>query len=145
MYSNLIGSKSPQTQEAQENQKFCYQMATETKEKKTKVLNETVTREYTIHMHKHMHGTTFKKRAPKAIKVIREFARKQMKTEDVRLDPSLNKMVWSRGVKGVGIRIRVRLSRRRNDVEDSKHKLYTYVTPVEVASFKGLETTTVDE
>lgn len=117
----------------------------ELKDKKTKVLNETVTRDYTIHMHKHMHGTTFKKRAPKAIKVIKQFAQKTMKTEDVRLDPSLNKLVWSRGVKGVGVRLRVRLSRRRNDQEDSKHKLYTYVTPVEVASFKGLETAVVEE
>jgi hypothetical protein len=32
---------------------------------------EVVTREYTINLHKALHGATFKKRAPKAIKVVR--------------------------------------------------------------------------
>ena len=98
-----------------------------------------MTREYTIHLHKHVFGTTFKKRAPKAIKVIREFARKTMGTADVRVDPSLNQSIWSRGIKTVPHRIRVRLSRKRNDAEDAKEKLYTYVTVVPVASFKGNE------
>ena len=30
-----------------------------------------VSREYTINLHKALHGTTFKKRAPKAIKAVR--------------------------------------------------------------------------
>ena len=37
-------------------------------EKRTK---EIVTREYTINLHKALHGVTFKKRAPKAIKAVR--------------------------------------------------------------------------
>ncbi|KAJ3186127.1 60S ribosomal protein L31 [Irineochytrium annulatum] len=115
-------------------------------QKKTKsTLNEVVTREYTIHMHKHLHGRTFKKRAPFAVKVIREFARKTMGTADVRLDPSLNKEVWHRGVKSVPHRLRVRLSRKRNDSEDAKEKLYTLVTAVPCTNFKGLQTQTVDE
>jgi large subunit ribosomal protein L31e len=61
-----------------------------------------------------------------------------MGTKDVRMDPSLNKQVWARGVKAVPHRIRVRLSRRINDAEDAKEKLYTYVTFVAVASFKGM-------
>merc|ERR1711976_939083 len=80
---------------------------------------EVVTREYTINLHKRLHGITFKKRAPRAIKEIRKFAQKQMNTEDVRIDIRLNKQVWSRGVKNVPYRIRVRLSRRRNEDEDS--------------------------
>jgi large subunit ribosomal protein L31e len=118
---------------------------TEVKKTAKSALNEVVTRDYTIHMHKHMHGATFKKRAPKAIKVIREFAQKTMGTADVRLDPSLNKAVWKNGVKGVGFRIRVRLARKRNDDEDSANKLYTFVTPVEVGSFKGLQTEVVEQ
>jgi large subunit ribosomal protein L31e len=55
---------------------------------------DTVSREYTIHLHKRvctaslllfediltyqLHGTTFKQRAPKAIKCIKEFAQKSM-------------------------------------------------------------------
>ncbi|KAJ3110051.1 60S ribosomal protein L31 [Phlyctochytrium bullatum] len=104
-----------------------------------------VTREYTIHLHKHLHGRTFKKRAPTAVKVIRKFAEKAMGTTDVRLDPSLNKEVWKQGIKNVPHRIRVRLARKRNDAEDAKEKLYTLVTAVPVTSFKGLETQNVDD
>jgi large subunit ribosomal protein L31e len=46
--------------------------------------------------------------------------------------------------RNVPFRVRVRLSRRRNDDEDSPNKLYTLVTYVPVASFKGLQTENVD-
>ena len=68
-----------------------------------------------------------------------------MGTSDVRLDPELNKFVWKNGVKSVEHRIRVQLARKRNDDEDSKEKLYTYVTPVAVSSFKGLQTQVIDQ
>ena len=41
-------------------------------------------------------------------------------------------------------RVRVRLSRRRNDDEDSPNKLYTLVTYVPVESFKELQTENVE-
>lgn len=96
-----------------------------------------VSREYTVHMHKHCFGRTFKKRAPHAIKVLRTFATKMMKTQDVRIDVDLNKQLWARGIKATATRVRVRLSRKRNDAEDAKEKFYTHVTFVPVASFKG--------
>ncbi|MCS4558719.1 60S ribosomal protein L31, partial [Shewanella sp. C32] len=40
--------------------------------------DEVVTREYTINLHKRLHGCTFKKKAPNAIKEIRKFAQKAM-------------------------------------------------------------------
>merc|ERR1712017_57219 len=46
--------------------------------------------------------------------------------------PELSKAVWSKGVKNVPHRIRVRCERRRNDDEDAKEKLYTIVTHVMV-------------
>lgn len=48
------------------------------------------TREYTIHLHKRIHGVGFKRRAPKAIKEIKMFAKKMMGTEDVRIGVRLN-------------------------------------------------------
>jgi len=93
-------------------------------------LTEVVAREYTIHMHKRLHGVTFKKRAPKAIKEIKAFAFQAMGTTDVRVDPQLNKKVWEQGVKGVPYRLRVRISRKRNDEEGAKEKLYSYVQAV---------------
>lgn len=115
------------------------------REKKGKsALSEVVTREYTIHLHKRLHGIGFKKRAPRAIKEIRKFAEKQMGTPDVRVDTRLNKFIWSKGVRNVPYRVRVQLSRRRNEDEDSIHKLYTLVTHVPVTTFKGLQTENVD-
>lgn len=115
------------------------------RDKKTKTLNEVATREYTIHVHRRIHGVGFKRRAPRAIKAIKEFAEKQFGTPDVRIDTRLNKFIWSNGIKNVPYRVRVRLSRKRNDDEESIHKLYTLVQHVPVASFKGLQTENVDE
>jgi len=107
-------------------------------------MSEVVTREYTINIHKRIHGIGFKRRAPRAIKEVRKFAEKQMGTSDVRIDTRLNKHLWSKGVRNVPFRVRVRLSRRRNDDEDSVHKLYTLATHVAVTSFKKLTTVNVD-
>jgi len=108
-------------------------------------IQDVVAREYTIHLHKRLHGVTFKKRAPKAIKEIKDFATKAMGTSDVRVDPQLNKKVWEQGVKGVPYRIRVRISRKRNDEEGAKEKLYSYVQAVNVKNPKGLVTAVVEE
>jgi len=105
---------------------------------------DVVTREYTIHLHKRLHGVSFKKRAPKAIKEIKEFALKQMGTHDVRLDPQLNKEVWKQGIKGVAYRLRIRISRKRNDEENAKEKLYSFIEAVNVKNPKGLQTTVID-
>ncbi|KAI6160764.1 60S ribosomal protein L31 [Pisolithus thermaeus] len=111
---------------------------------KRSALQDVVTREYTVHLHKRVHGRSFKKRAPWAVKSIVEFARKAMGTSDVRLDPKLNQALWAQGIKSVPHRIRVKLERKRNDEENAKEKLYTYATHVPVTSFKGLQTTVVD-
>ena len=103
-------------------------------------INEVVTREYTINIHKRIHGVGFKKRAPRALKEIRKFAMKEMGTPDVRIDTRLNKAVWAKGIRNVPYRIRVRLSRKRNEDEDSPNKLYTLVTYVPVTTFKNLQT-----
>nr|XP_037272763.1 60S ribosomal protein L31-like [Rhipicephalus microplus] len=117
----------------------------EKREKRGKsTLNEVVTKDYTIHLHKRLHGIGFKKRASRAIKEIRKFAEKQMGTSDVRVDTRLNKFIWSKGIRSVPFRIRVRLARGRNEDEDSPNQLYTLVTYVPVESFKKLQTVNVE-
>ena len=79
-----------------------------------------------------------------------------MGTSDVRIDPKLNQGVWARGIKTVPHRLRVKLESafifydvwrrsglmvfvflgKRNDEENAKEKLYTYVSHVPVTSFK---------
>ena len=43
--------------------------------------DEVVTREYTVHLAKRLHGVGFKKRAPRAVKEVKAFAKKMMGTE----------------------------------------------------------------
>ena len=88
------------------------------KKKGRSTLNEAVTREYTINIHKRMHGVGFKKCAPRALKEIRKFAMKEMGTPDVRIDTRLNKAAWAKGIRNVPYWIHVWLSRKRNEDED---------------------------
>ncbi|EKX54579.1 large subunit ribosomal protein L31e, cytoplasmic [Guillardia theta CCMP2712] len=113
--------------------------------KKGTRVNEIVTREYTINIHKRLLGMTFKRRAPRAVSEVKKFATKAMGTSDVRVDQKLNKFLWSKGVKNVPYRVRVRIARKRNDDEDAKEKLYSLCTLVEVKTFKGVGTTIVQE
>lgn len=91
--------------------------------------------------------STFKKKAPKAIKEIRKFAQKAMGTKDVRVDVKLNKHIWSRGIRSVPRRVRVRIARKRNDDEDAKEELFSLVTVAEVPTegLRGLGTKVIEE
>uniref|UniRef100_F1SLI2 Large ribosomal subunit protein eL31 n=1 Tax=Sus scrofa TaxID=9823 RepID=F1SLI2_PIG len=102
-------------------------------------INEVVTREYMINIHKRIHGVGFKKCAPRALKQIRKFAMKEMGTLDVGID-RLNKAIWAKGIRNVPYQIRMRLSRKPNEDEDSPNKLYTLVSYVPVTTFKNLQT-----
>jgi large subunit ribosomal protein L31e len=106
-----------------------------------------VSRDYTINLHKRLHGLVGKKRAPRAIKEVKKFASSAMNTKDVRIASSLNKALWAQGIKSVPVRIRVRLSRKRNeDEEKGGDKLYTLVEHVPLApgeTYKGLVNETV--
>lgn len=68
-----------------------------------------------------------------------------MGTSDVRIAPELNKKLWERGVTGVPHRLRIRIARKRNDEENAKEKLFSYVSHVDVPSVKGLQTEVVSE
>jgi large subunit ribosomal protein L31e len=110
-----------------------------------KVKPDLVTRDYTVHLSKRIHKLQFKRRAPRAVKEIKKFAEAAMKTKDVRIDARLNKFIWSSGIKNPPTRVRVRLSRKRNEDEEADEKLYTLAQLVEVSSFKGLQTESVVE
>ena len=87
-----------------------------------------VTRTIKINLHKQLHGEKFKKKAPKAVKVVKELARKMMFTKDVRVDPELNKQLWSNGLRNVAKRISVIMERKKNEDDDeNEEKMYTLV------------------
>ncbi|XP_006870182.1 PREDICTED: 60S ribosomal protein L31-like [Chrysochloris asiatica] len=115
------------------------------KKKGHSVFNEVVTREYTINIHKHIHGVGFKKRTPAALKEIRKIAMKEMETPDVRIDTRLNKNCLGQRNQEAHTRIWMQLSRKHNEDKDSPKKHYTLVTFVPVTTFKHLHTVNVDE
>ena len=87
-----------------------------------------VTRTIKINLHKQLHSEKFKKKAPKAVKVVKELARKMMFTKDVRVDPELNKQLWSNAVRNVAKRISVIMERKKNEDDDeNEEKMYTLV------------------
>ena len=102
---------------------------------------DTTAMECTIHLAKLIKGRTFARRAPMAVKKIRAFAQKIFKTKDNRIDGSLNTAVWAQGVKGVPTRLRVKIERHvaeNTDGASKRKRLYTVISHVPVATYKGL-------
>ncbi len=60
--------------------------------------------------------------------------------KEVRIDPSLNRAVWVNGIRNVPGRIRIRVSRLRNEDEDATEKFYSLVQHLECDDFTGLQT-----
>ena len=58
----------------------------------------------------------------------------------MKIDPSVNRAVWVNGIRNVPRKIRVRVSRVRNEQEDAKEKFYSLVQHIEVDDFRGLHT-----
>merc|ERR1711879_233897 len=98
------------------------------------------TRDYTIVLARRIHKVQFKKKAPRAIKMIKKFAAENMRTKDVRVDVKLNQHVWSQGIRNVPKRVRVRLWRKKDEDDESGSKWYTLVQLLNVENFDGLRT-----
>lgn len=49
-----------------------------------------------------------RRRTPRAVKIVREFLMRHMKTERVKIDEGLNRKLWERGIERTVRRIRVR-------------------------------------
>merc|ERR1712003_220033 len=111
-------------------------------DKKRQAISQVVTREYTINLHKRIHGIGFKRRAPRAVTEIKKFAQLMMRTPDVRIDQGLNKFMWSKGIRNVPYRVRVKIQQKRQEDEEATDKFYTLVThePVPDHGYKGLTT-----
>jgi len=56
------------------------------------------------------------KRAAKAIKIVREFLQRHMKTEQVVIGSSINKSVWARGIQKIPRRVRIHADKDENGV-----------------------------
>ena len=87
---------------------------------------DVVTRVCTINLHKRMvkagnrKSVGFKKRSTRAIREIQKFAGKMMNTKDNRVDPELNKFIWSKGIRNIPYRVRVK-SVQQKRFTDQQH------------------------
>lgn len=69
---------------------------------------------------------------------IKKVVAKMMRTPDVRVDPKLNQFVWSQGVRNLPHRVRVRISRKRNEEEGAgQGSFYSLVQHVHIEDFTG--------
>lgn len=76
---------------------------------------EELTRVYTINLSKVWLSPRIR-RTKRAINMIREFAQRHMKSEDVKIDQSLNEIMWERGIRHPPRRIRVKMVKDEDDV-----------------------------
>jgi large subunit ribosomal protein L31e len=73
-------------------------------------LDEGSARIYTVNLGKAWLTPQYK-RTDRVVNMIREFARKHMKSEEVKLDQELNRHVWERGRTNPPRRLRVRMAK----------------------------------
>ncbi len=71
---------------------------------------ETLERIYTINLGKVLLSPN-NQRAKRAINMIREFAAKHMKSENVKIEEEISHLVWERGIRHPPRKIRVKLSK----------------------------------
>ena len=73
-------------------------------------LSQELERVYTINLGKALLSVDTH-RAPRAINMIKEFARHHMKTEEIKIEEDLAHQIWSKGVRSPPRKIRVRMSK----------------------------------
>lgn len=57
-----------------------------------------------------------KKRAEKAIKIIKNFAKRHMKAEEVKISEKVNELIWSRGIEKPPRKIKVVMRKDKDNI-----------------------------
>ena len=63
---------------------------------------------YTIPFYPKLKLSTRNKRAPRAIRIMKEFIYRHMKADDIIIDNELNEFIWARGIQKPPRKVRVR-------------------------------------
>ena len=53
-------------------------------------------------------------RSPKAIRLVREFLMRHMKSDDIKIDSSVNEKIWERGIQKVPPKIKVKATKEED-------------------------------
>ncbi len=75
-----------------------------------------LTRTYTIPFYPKLNGIPRTKRAAKAVKILREFVARHMKSEDILIAPEVNEFIFKRGIQKPPRKITVLLEKSDDDV-----------------------------
>jgi large subunit ribosomal protein L31e len=78
-------------------------------------VEENLTRVYTINLGKAWLTPEYK-RTDRVVNMIREFAQKHMKSEEIKLDQDLNRQIWSRGKTNPPRKVRVKMAKDEDGV-----------------------------
>jgi large subunit ribosomal protein L31e len=82
---------------------------------------ESLERIYTINLGKVLLSPN-NQRAKRAINMIREFASKHMKSENVKIEEEISHLVWARGIRHPPRKIRVKITKDNGNVIVSKYQ-----------------------
>lgn len=74
----------------------------------------------------------FPERTPKAIRILKSFLRRHLKTDDFKIDESLNKLIWKRGIEKPPRKVRVKVVE-----EDGVYVVYPLEAKVEEKTKEG--------
>jgi large subunit ribosomal protein L31e len=100
-------------------------------------IEENITRVYTINLGRAW-LTPEHKRTDRVINMIKEFAEKHMKSNEVKLDQDLNRQIWSRGKTNPPRKVRVKMVKDEDDIVT----VSLYEEPAELAPS---QTTTTEQ
>jgi large subunit ribosomal protein L31e len=53
-------------------------------------------------------------RSPKAVRLVREFLKRHMKSDDIKIDSSVNEKIWERGIQKVPPKIKVKATKEED-------------------------------
>lgn len=77
--------------------------------------SEPLTRTYTVPLRRAFEAARYR-RTKVAVRLIKEFATRHMKSEEIKLDEDLNEYLWSRGITNPPRRVKLEMEKDKNGV-----------------------------
>jgi large subunit ribosomal protein L31e len=77
--------------------------------------SEPLTRTYTVPLRRAFEAPRYR-RTKVAVRLIREFATRHMKSEEIKLDEDLNEYLWSRGITNPPRRVKLEMEKDEDGV-----------------------------
>ena len=102
-------------------------------------IDENLTRVYTINLGRAW-ITPQHKRTDRVINIIKEFAKKHMKSEEIKIDHDLNRQIWKRGKTNPPRKVRVKMVKDDNGIVI----VSSYEEVIKTAATAGSESTSHD-